>query len=91
MDKLEAARILSQHVGRFTDYADVVPFAESKHVERFDAVGAGGVKYKIEVRFFWQDDAIRRNIRVAGSIFERTRGSVPLGQTLLVPPPESAI
>jgi hypothetical protein len=91
MDKLEAAKILSQHVGRLTSYDDLVPLVESKHVERLEAVGASSVKYKIEVRFFWQDNAIKRNIRVAGSIAEYTRGSVPLTQTLLVPPPESAI
>jgi hypothetical protein len=91
MDKLEAAKILSEHVARFRSYSDLLSFVESNHVEKFEAVGASGASYQIEVRFFWQDNAVRQNIRVAGSIAERTRASLPLTQTLLVPPPQSAI
>ncbi len=91
MDKLEAAKVLSSHLARFAGYSELVPFVESKRVERFEGIGASCVKYEIEVRFFWQDNAIRRNIRVAGSIAECGRGSTPLLQSLLVPPPENAI
>ncbi len=92
MDKLEAQEILSQHVARFSSYADLVSLVESGHVEKFQVAGPGGVSYQVVVRFFWQDTEIRRNIRVAGSIAERgARGSPSLTQTMLVPPPQSAI
>jgi hypothetical protein len=92
MDKLEAQEILSHHVARFRTYADLVALVESRHVEKLQVAGPGGVSYRVVVRFFWQDNEIRRNIRVTGSIAEGgARGAVSLTQTMLVPPPQSAI
>ncbi|MGO8929268.1 MAG: hypothetical protein ACLQU3_20570 [Limisphaerales bacterium] len=92
MDKLEAQEILSQHVARISSYADLVPLVESRHIEKSQVAGPGGVNYQVVVRFFWQDNEIRRNIRVVGSIAEGgARGSLSLTQTMLVPPPQSVI
>jgi hypothetical protein len=92
MDEFEAQEILSRHVARFSSYADLMALVESGHVEKFQVAGPGGVSYQVVVRFFWQDNEIRRNIRVTGSIAEGgARASLSLTQTMLVPPPQSAI
>jgi predicted methyltransferase len=91
MDKSEAQRVLSEQLAQFSQrsYADLVPLVESDHVEAFEARGASGTTYQIEVQFFW-DDKPGGVIRVIGSIDDGgIRALMPMSQSFLVPRPES--
>jgi|WetSurMetagenome_2_1015567.scaffolds.fasta_scaffold488700_2 hypothetical protein len=90
MDRSEASRILSEKLARFGSYSDVVPLAESRHIETLEVRGAHGATYQIEVQFLW-DDKQSRSVRVVGSIDDGgIRAFFPLTETLLVSPPKSA-
>jgi hypothetical protein len=70
-------------------YSELVPLVESSHVEDFEARGASGTMYHVEVQFFW-DDKPRGVVRVVGSIDDGgIRAFVPLTQTFLVSGPDS--
>ena len=89
MDKSEAQKVLSEQLSRFSQrsYSELLPLVESSRVEDFDACGASGTTYQIEVQFFW-DDKPRGVIRVVGSIDDGgIRAFVPLTQTFLVSRP----
>ena len=89
MDKIEAQKILSEQVERFSsrDYTELQRFVESKHVEDFEVHGASGTRYGVEVQFFW-DDKHKGRVRVVGSIDDGgLRAFVPLTETVLVSNP----
>ena len=91
MDKSEAQRVLTEQLARFSErsYAELVPLVETSHVEDFEARGASGTNYQVEVQFFW-DDKPRGVVRVVGSIDDGgLRALVPLTQTFLVSRPDS--
>lgn len=92
MDKSEAQTVLNEQLRRFSQrsYPQLVPLVESGHVEDFEARGASGKTYQVEVQFFW-DDKPRGVVRVVGSIDDGgIRAFVPLTQTFLVSRPAKA-
>ena len=87
MDKSEAHKILGEQLARFGSHTELVPLVESQHVETLEVRGASGTAYQVEVQFFW-DDAMRRIVRVVGSIDDGgIRAFVPMTETLLISPP----
>lgn len=86
MNTVEAAEVLNQQLARFSNYAEVVPLVESRHVELLEMTAASGVKYQMEIQFFW-DDSSKRVVRVFGSIDDGgLRAFMPLTQSLLISP-----
>jgi hypothetical protein len=88
MDKAEAKKVVAEHLARFSDHAQLAPFAESQHIENFEVLAASGTRYQVEVQFFW-DDGRKRTIRVVGSIDDcGVRTFKPHVETILVSPHE---
>jgi len=87
MDKREASEILTNELGRFSQkhHAELVPLAESQHVENVEIRGASGKAYHVELQFFW-DDEPGGTIRVLGSVDDGgLRAFLPVTQSVLVP------
>ena len=87
MDKLEAAKILQDHISRFR----AKPYAELAtligNVQVHDATGTSGADYTLEFDVLWDGDP-KGDIRVIGAIDDGTFPSAfsPLSDDFILSP-----
>ena len=87
MDKKEARSTLAEHLAgyRSRSYAELAAWVRERRISTPEALAPSGIRYQIEVQFFW-DDKPDGDVRVSGSISDGRgiRTFVPLTDSFIM-------